>query len=98
MKKISKKQMGKLIDLSRQYWVSARATGEPSESLLKERNKIASEIADKTGLSEFAIIDLVDSIVRCNGLLPDADNDEIYFVLRILGWRVKDEVQESESL
>lgn len=99
MKKvISKKHLVELIELSRQYWVSARETGEPNERLLDDRRKPALDIESQTGVNEFSIIDLVDSIVRLDGFLPDAENEEIFNVLRIMGWRVLDEIQESESL
>ena len=49
----------------------------------------------ETGVSMFSIIDLVKSIVASNGFKPDAENAEIYCVLRILGWEATDEEHSS---
>lgn len=98
MKTISKKKLDEVINLTRNYWGSARETGKPNESLLAARIKVAAEIEHESTISEFSLLDLVDSILRWHGFIPDAENEDIHFVLRAMGWRVKDEVQESESL
>ena len=91
MKTISKKKLDEVIDMSRQYWGSAHETGKPNEILLDERRKVAREIEHESAISEFSLLDFVDSIVRWHGLIRDAENEDIHFVLRAMGWRVKDE-------
>ena len=36
------------------------------------------------------IVDLVSAIVAFNGIKPDATNEDIYKVLEVLGWAVKE--------
>ena len=92
MKQIPKKQFDETLRLARDIWSNG------NHDAIKERIVIAKEITKITGLDWMAVIDFVDSIVRVTGLLPGANDEMIYLLLRVLGWEVSDEVQESESL
>ena len=92
MKKIPKKQFDEVIRLSREIWEDG------GEKPIKDRIKIAQEIYGITGLCFTVIMDIVDCIIRPSGFMPNADNDMVYLILRVLGWEVTDEVQESKSL
>lgn len=86
MKKIPKKLLDELIESSRSYW---RATFVDEESCQKAQ-EIAYKIENQCGLNWLAIKDFVDSILTDNGIVPDAENDEIYSALRVLGWEAID--------
>ena len=85
MKTISKKMLDKLIAKERKFW---KVGGENN---FDSRYELARTMEAKTGLSAFAIIDLLGGIVSLRGFAPDAENNTIYSVLRILGWEVTDE-------
>lgn len=89
MNRISKKKLDELIALERQYWESHGTTDY--KAIINQAYGMEAE----TGVSAFSIIDLVKSIVANNGFAPDATNDVIYFVLRILGWEATDEEHSS---
>ena len=95
MKKIPKKQFDEIIDLTRQYWDAAPEDGLQT---VPTRINAAMELEKKIGVMWIAITDLLSAIIGHRGFCPDAKNDEIYSVLRILGWEVVDENQTSESL
>ena len=86
MKKIPKKELDKVVELSRSYWESGGDT-----HILQSRIAIAKEIEAQTGIDWLTIIDFVDSIVKTSGLFKDASNEMIYILLRVLGWEVVDE-------
>ena len=92
MKKIPKKKLDEIIDLTRQYWESGNS------ELLQERIDKAMDLRADTSLDWYACVNLMDGILQPNGFLSHAENDEIYSVLRILGWEAVDEEQTSESL
>ena len=91
MKTIPKKLFNKVISTTRLYWGSSLRNGEPDKGLLYKRIELATQLQEQTGIDWLAITDFLDSIVKTNGLQPDAENDEIYCALRCLGWEVKDE-------
>lgn len=84
MKKMPKKLFDEILDLSREYWENG------GEEILKKRIHISLSVEKITGVDWLHILDFVNSIVASRGLLPDAENDEIYSALRIIGWEVKD--------
>lgn len=84
MKKMPKKQFDKILDLSREYWEN----GE--EEILTERIHLAMELEKIIDVDWLHILDFADSMVASRGLLPDAENDEIYSALRTIGWEVTD--------
>jgi hypothetical protein len=85
MKTISKKKLDELIAQERQYW----ETG--SHDALAKRLDLARDMEAETNLSMFAILDLLSGILCPRGFAHDAENDEIYSVLRIMGWEATDE-------
>ena len=87
MKKMPKKQFDKILDLSRAYWES----GE--KEILTERIHLAIELEKNIGVDWINVLDFVNSIVASRGLLPDAENDEIYSALRVIGWEVTEDVE-----
>lgn len=89
MKTISKKKLDELIVLTRQFWKDG------SWDTLDHRFQLANSVEEESGLSPFNIIDLLNCILSSFGFMPEAENDVIYSVLRILGWEVSDEEHSS---
>lgn len=85
MKQIPKKKFDAVLDISREWWAGN------NEELLPKRIDLAKTIKE---IDWLPIVDLVDSILNPMGFAPDAENDEIYSVLRVLGWEVVDHEQE----
>lgn len=92
MKVMPKSKFDKVIELTRAYG----RTGDIA--LVSERIDVARSIEDLTGVNWLSVVDVVDSILQSSGFNTEAENEDIYFVLRLLGWRVTDEVQTSEGL
>lgn len=92
MKVIPKQKLDRVIELTRAYYKNG------DKSLLDERIDVSEEISNQSKLNWLRINDFVAAIVGSNGFFPDAENDDIYLALRVFGWRVVDEVEESESL
>lgn len=92
MKVMPKSKFDKAIELTHAYY----ETGDIS--LVTERIEVARSIEDCTGVNWLSVVDILDSILQSYGFNVEADNDDIYIVLRLLGWRVADEVETSESL
>lgn len=86
MKKMPKKQFDEIVDLSRAYWESG------GEEILRERIHLSQAVEKITGVDWLHVLDFVDSLVGGRGLLPDAENDEIYSALRVIGWEVVEDV------
>lgn len=97
MKKISKKKLDKLIELTREYWHGEYEQGK-NRAILSKRITLADALEKEIGLSWGAVLGLLDGILQNHGFFRDATNDEIYCVLRCLGWEVTDEDEESEGL
>ena len=92
MKKIPKKLLDSLIYLDRLYW----ETGE--FDLLAATNTVCFEIEEECGLDWSSIRNFVCSIYQTKGLCPNAEKDIIYTALKLFGWEVSNEDEESESL
>lgn len=95
MKKIPKKLLDKMICTERKVWKNAGGDNADLHSL---NIYIARDIEEKCGLEWLAICNLLHSILGYKCFRPNATNKEIYDVIRMLGWEVSDEEQESESL
>lgn len=83
MKKIPKKLFDAFVEESRLLM----ETGIGNH----KRFLIAGELEKATGIGHPWFAQLVDSLIAGNGFLFDAENDEIYSVLRICGWEVVDD-------
>lgn len=92
MKQIPKKLLDGLIYLKRMYWKDGEV------ELLPGIMALTKELGKDSNLEWLAIGDFLSGILMNNGLLPNADNETIYEALKLFGWEVVDEVQESESL
>lgn len=87
--KIPKGQLDEIIELTRTYW-----NGEDADrQLLQERIDKAQVLELIVGVDWLTVIDFVDSIIRHRGFLPNAENDMIYSVLKLLGWEVADDAE-----
>lgn len=92
MKQISKKLLDPLIHFKRVYWKDGDV------DLLPGIHALAMEIEDESHLDWLSVCDFLNAILRRNGLSPNTDNETIYEALKLFGWEVADEVEESESL
>ena len=90
--KIKKKLLDCLIYLNRLYWKDGET------DLLPGIFAVAMEIEEESHVDWLSIKELIASIIRPGGFAEGASNEKIYEVLKVLGWEVTDEVEESESL
>lgn len=87
--KIPKGQLDEIIELTRTYLNGTDADRE----LLQTRINKAQHLQIDIGVDWLSIIDFIDSIIRHRGFLPNAENDMIYSVLKLLGWEVTDDAE-----
>lgn len=92
MKKIPKKLMDSLIHVHRLYWKDG------DRELITAMHSLCFEIQRWCGLDWLSVHNFVSSIVQQCGLSPNADNETIYEALKLFGWEIVDENQESKSL
>lgn len=88
MKKVSKKMFDLAIENCRKYWEL------PLNDCVKfgdEWQIICMDIGNETNSSWSAWKDLLSSVLSSSGLKPFATNEQIYEILKILGWEVFDE-------
>ena len=85
MKTIEKKSLERVISLT-------RAIGDSDlkriDLLIADRVMEAKHLTRNIELDWLSVLDLVDSILRYQGLQPEAGNDVIYDILFRLGWAV----------
>lgn len=86
MKKIPKKLFDAFVDESRYLYDSGIGNFR--------RYNLAKELERATGIEAHWFAKLVDSLIHPKGFNPDAENDEIYSVLRVSGWEVVDDGKE----
>ena len=86
-KVINTAKLDKLIGMLRRYWFDITSVDE-IQKFCKEYHDFASENLPETATS---ICYLLDAIFPTTfGLKTDATNEEIYKVLEVLGWEVKE--------
>ena len=92
MKKLNKRVLDELIEVERNYW----GMGLNDKELDRQARKAIDTAMDlECGWS--CAVNLTTSII--GGFNRDASNEDIYNILKILGWEVTDEeVEESESV
>lgn len=86
---IRKEQLDALIELVRELCDSPYNEGNV-DRIIKEAIKVARAIEDDTDVMWNGPYDLVWSILH-SGMKRGATNKDIYQVLEVLGWEVKDE-------
>ena len=84
---IRKDQLDHLIELYRELNDTLYESGD-TDRVVKDGIKVAEAIEEDSGLNWLAINDFTWSVVRY--LKQDATNEEVYKVLEMLGWKVKD--------
>lgn len=62
----------------------------PTKQVLERTHTITHEIEFHTGVAWYSLEDLICSILSGSGVKPDATNEDIYAILRLLGWEVSD--------
>lgn len=83
--KIPKGALDEAIALTREYY---QLSGSVSE--LSRITNMTRQIEDATGIMWVGIENLLSSILSARGIKPDATNEDIYAILRRLGWEVSD--------
>ena len=86
-KKISRKALEKMFDLTRAYY-SSDALDQKCDEMLAERFEVARVIEEGGGPNWFAIENFASSFFGLNGLQPDIDNESLILMLKRMGWRV----------
>ena len=82
---IPKALLDRAIELTMQYWHSA------SHPLaVEDIISLCMQIQDVTGINWFSLQNMLDSVFPVAGLKEDATNEDIYAILRLLGWKVSD--------
>lgn len=84
-KVIPKALLDKAIELDREYWTGASAP-LASERIID----VCTEIDCVSGVNWYSFRDFLAAILPFRGLKHDATNEEIYAVLRLLGWEVSE--------
>lgn len=80
--KIPKTLLDEAISLTQEYYTSGSA------ETLSHLNDIPRQIEDKTGIWWNHIENLLSSVLVYRGIKPDATPEDIYAILRLLGWEV----------
>lgn len=85
-KVINKAKLDELIVLIRAYLSSGGIGGEE----MRERCNEIISFAGRNFPYMLRLVDLIHVILGLGGLNHDADNEDIYKVLEVLGWEVKE--------
>lgn len=85
MQRIPKTLLDAHIEANRTYWEN----GEKSQ--LRRMSQTAKDIEQATQIDMFAISNFVCSIVKPNGIAPEATNEVIYSALLAIGCEVVDD-------
>ena len=88
MKKVSKKLLNLAIENCRKYWETPL---EDCEEYLDEWQKASIEIGKKTNTSWCSWKELLGSLLSTFGLNNTLTNEQIYEILKFIGWEVVDE-------
>lgn len=84
-KKIPKVWLDKAIAATREYYHDSA-----SVLALNRISAATHDIERLTGLAWYSLDNLLAGILCSSGCKPDATNEDIYAVLRLLGWEVSD--------
>ena len=90
-KKISRKALAEMIDLSREYF-NGGSLDERSDEILARRIELTREIEEGGGPYWFCTENFVSGFFCSRGLKPDISNDEIVAILENLGGRMEEDV------
>lgn len=88
MKKVSKKLLDLAIENCRKYW---ELPWNDCVEFGDEWQKVCIEIGEKTNSGWCAWKDFLGSLLSTSGLNNTLTNDQIYEILKFLGWEVVDE-------
>lgn len=88
MKKIPKKLLDDCIEACRAFW------GSGNKCLLFPMHEKAETLGKAIGLDGFVVSDFISCIAKGWGFCPDAENEKIYSVLRVLGWEVVNDAND----
>lgn len=83
MKKIPKKLFDEFLQETRKYWLD--------EANYETTLLLAKELQIKTNVQWIAWKDFINSFLYPQGIARAVTNEQIYEVLKILGWEVVDE-------
>lgn len=84
-KVIPKTLLDKAIELDREYW--SGSAGPLSNDRLLD---LCEQIDRVSGVNWYSLRDLLAAVFPFRGLKHDATNEDIYAVLRLLGWEVSE--------
>jgi hypothetical protein len=79
---IPKTKIQEIIDLTREFVAAELAD---IDDPIQKRILAAKKLDKEVGINWISFIDLMDSILRYRGFMPDADDDVIYQVLALVG-------------
>ena len=88
MNKVPKTILNKCIENCRNFWKTPHPDCQKYLDALTTYSEVLAEI---TNLSAFSWQDIIGGILANDGINKDATNEQIYEVLKILGWEVVDE-------
>lgn len=84
MKKVPKKLFDEFLHKCRKYWLE-------NEDIYSETYLLAKELEGLTGVQWLAWKDLTNAFLYPSGLDRAVTNEQIYEILKIVGWEVVDE-------
>lgn len=88
MRKVPKIILNKCIENCRNFWKTPYPDCQKYGDVWHTYSEVLAEI---TNLSAFSWGNIIGGILANNGINKDATNEQIYEVLKILGWEVVDE-------
>ena len=84
-KEIPKALLDRAIDLDREYWAGS------SDPFANERLiDLCTQIDSLAGVNWYSLQNFLSAVFPQRGLKHDATNEDIYAVLRLLGWEVSE--------
>ena len=84
MRKVPKKLLDRFLHKCRRYWLEG-------ESIYAETYLAAKDLQIETEVQWLAWKDFINSLLYSQGIAREFTNEQIYEILKILGWEVVDE-------
>lgn len=92
MKKIIKRKLLEdVLNTTRDFWRNPSSDDREIHEACERCGVAAEALEEDCGIGAWEIRDFLAGIFRMKGLKPDATNEEIIELLKLLGWAVTDD-------
>jgi hypothetical protein len=92
--KIKKSTLDELMGYTRKVW---DIEDPDSSNIVGYRIDRAIELCQTEKIDWSPLLNLLDAVLMCDGFAPDACDDVVYAVIRLLGWEVVDDGEEHSA-